>query len=106
MKCFGAITKWYKGLTQGEGTIPSLSDTQFFWITTVWLGLFPFVTYGVFWLGVAHWAEYLVFAALEIFVLAFKFAKYIHVGFRGAMFELHQESKEGANGKTQNQDEG
>lgn len=95
MKWLDNIKQWYKGLTQGEGEIPSLSDTQFFWITAVWLGLFPFVTYAVFWLAVAQWSEYLVFVGLEIFVLAFKFAKYINVGFKGATFELHQEKKEG-----------
>lgn len=105
MRCLQAIKAWYQGLTQGEAVIPSLSDTQFFWITLVWLSLFPFVTYAVFWLGIAQWSEYLVFASLEVFVLAFKFAKYINVGFRGATFELHQEKKEAIHGRTQDQNE-
>ena len=65
-------------IQEGE-YIYSLSDTQFFWITIVWLCLLPCVTYAVFYLGLGTWKEYLVFVALEIVVLAFKYAKYINV---------------------------
>ena len=91
------IKTWYKGLTQGVSKIPSLSDTQFFWITTVWLALFPFVTYAVFWLGIAGWKEYLVYIMLEVFVLAFKFAKYINVGYNGTKIELQKDEEDEKN---------
>ena len=87
------IKTWYKELTKGEAIYYSLSDTQFFWITYMWLMLLPFVTYSVFYLGKATWKEFLVFVMLEIFVLAFKFAKYIKVQHLGTTLELQQKEK-------------
>jgi len=85
------IKTWYNSLTASikEGQIEySLSDTQFFWITTVWLVLFPFVTHAVFWLDRASAGKYLVFVGLEIAVLSFKFAKYINVSHGGTTIKL------------------
>ena len=87
------IKKWYSDLTRGDEINYSLSDTQFFWITTVWLMLFPFVTYAVFYLDKASWQEYLVFIALELVVLAFKYAKYINVRHGATSVELSQKEK-------------
>ena len=87
------IKVWYRQLTASlqEGRLVySLSDTQFFWITIVWLCLLPCVTGAVFWLGMGTWKEYLVFAVLEIVVLAFKYAKYISVRHGSTSVELHQ----------------
>lgn len=98
-----SVQSWYKGLTQGEADFPSLSDTQFFWITTVWLILLPFVTYCIFYLGKASWIEFLVYTALEICVLAFKYAKYIKVSHNGSSAELvsKEEKGERSSGKDQ-----
>ena len=94
------IKEWYKQLTAGiqydkEGNVIdvvySLSDTQFFWITIVWLILLPCVTYAVFWLGLGTWKEYLVFVVLEIVVLAFKYAKYINVKHGSTSVEMTKE---------------
>ena len=92
------IKKWYNDLTRGEEITYSLSDTQFFWITTVWLMLFPFVTYAIFYLDKASWKEFLVFMSLELVVLAFKYAKYIKVGHGATNIELSQKEKEEKNG--------
>ena len=73
------IKRWYSDLTRGDAICYSLSDTQFFWITTVWLMLLPFVAYAIFYLAKATWKEFLVFVMLELVVLAFKYAKYINV---------------------------
>lgn len=86
--------KWYNDLTRGEAEIYSLSDTQFFWITTVWLALFPFVAYAIFYLAKATWKEFLVFVVLELVVLAFKYAKYINVKHGMTSVELTQQDKE------------
>lgn len=82
------IKLWYDQLTRGESIHYSLSDTQFFWITTIWLVLFPPVAYAIFYLAKATWKEFLVFVALELCVLAFKYAKYINVKHGSTSVEL------------------
>jgi len=87
------IKSWYNQLTKGEAVHYSLSDTQFFWITTIWLMLFPLVTYAIFYLAKASWKEYMVFVALELIVLAFKYAKYINVKHGSTSVELAKQEK-------------
>lgn len=87
------IKNWYNALTKGGDIYYSLSDTQFFWITLSWLFILPFVVYAVFFIGVAHWQEFLVFTMLEIMVLAFKYAKYIKVSHAGSSVELTQKEE-------------
>lgn len=88
------LNRLYNDLTKGEGAYYSLSDTQFFWITLLWLMLLPPVVYAVFFLAKATWRELAVYALLEIMVLAFKYAKYIKVKHAGAEIELTQKESE------------
>lgn len=85
-----SIKKWYAALTRGGDSFYSLSDTQFFWITALWLFLLPGVVYAVFFIAKATWKELLVYVALEIAVLAFKYAKYIRFKHAGTEVELTQ----------------
>lgn len=85
-----AIKQWYAALTRGGDKYYSLSDTQFFWITLFWILLLPFVAYAVFFIAKATWRELAVYVALEIAVLAFKYAKYIRVKHAGTEVELTQ----------------
>ena len=71
----------------------SLSDTQFFWITASWLLLFPAVMYGTFYIARATWKELAVYCLLEVAVLAFKYAKYIHIKHSGTELELTKEER-------------
>lgn len=87
------IKDWYIALTRGSEEFYSLSDTQFFWITVSWLVLFPFVAYAVFFIAKATWKELAVYVALEIAVLAFKYAKYIKVKHSGTEVELTKEER-------------
>lgn len=87
------IKSWYTALTKGGNKYYSLSDTQFFWITLSWLLLLPFVAYAVFFIAKATWKELTVYVALEIAVLAFKYAKYIKVSHGGSTVELTQEKE-------------
>lgn len=82
------IKIWYAALTRGGDKYYSLSDTQFFWITLFWVLLLPFVAYAVFFIAKATWRELAVYVALEIAVLAFKYAKYIKVSHNGSCVEL------------------
>lgn len=82
------IKDWYAALTRGGDKYYSLSDTQFFWITLVWLTLLPAAVYAVFFISKATWRELAVYAALEIAVLSFKYAKYIKVSHGGSAVEL------------------
>lgn len=84
------IKDWYVALTRGDDVYYSLSDTQFFWITVSWLLLLPGVIYATFFAGRGTWKELAVFVALEIAVLAFKFAKYIKVKHSGTEVELQK----------------
>ena len=84
------LKQWYAALTRGGDSFYSLSDTQFFWITALWLFLLPFVAYAVFFIAKATWKELAVYVALEIAVLAFKYAKYIRVKHAGTEVELTQ----------------
>lgn len=86
----GRIKSWYIALTRGSEEFYSLSDTQFFWITVSWLVLFPAVMYGTFFVGRGTWKEFAIYVALEIAVLAFKYAKYIRVKHAGTEVELTQ----------------
>lgn len=88
------IKDWYAALTRGGNSFYSLSDTQFFWITALWLFLLPGVVYAVFFITKATWKELLVYVALEIAVLAFKYAKYIRVVHAGTEVELTKEGKD------------
>lgn len=88
-----AIKQWYAALTRGGNSFYSLSDTQFFWITALWLFLLPGVVYAVFFIAKATWKELLVYVALEIAVLAFKYAKYIKVKYASTEVELTQEKE-------------
>ena len=87
------IKEWYTALTRGGDLYYSLSDTQFFWITVSWLLLLPGVVYATFYLAKATWKELLVYCALEITVLAFKYAKYIKVKHSGTEVELQKGDK-------------
>lgn len=87
------IKSWYTALTRGDNKYYSLSDTQFFWITVSWLFLLPGVVYAVFFIAKATWKELLVYVALEIAVLAFKYAKYIKVKYASTEVELTQEKE-------------
>lgn len=82
------IKIWYAALTRGGDKYYSLSDTQFFWITAIWLLLLPAAVYAVFFIAKATWKELAVYVALEIAVLAFKYAKYIKVSHNGSCVEL------------------
>ena len=82
------IKDWYAALTRGGNSFYSLSDTQFFWITAIWLLLLPAAVYAVFFIAKATWKELAVYVALEIAVLAFKYAKYIKVSHNGSCVEL------------------
>ena len=84
------LKQWYTALTRGGNKYYSLSDTQFFWITLFWVLLLPFVAYAVFFIAKATWRELAVYVALEIAVLAFKYAKYIRVKHAGTEVELTQ----------------
>ncbi len=84
------IKDWYAALTRGGNSFYSLSDTQFFWITALWLFLLPGVVYAVFFIAKATWKEFAIYVALEIAVLAFKYAKYIRVKHAGTEVELTQ----------------
>lgn len=84
------IKDWYAALTRGGDSFYSLSDTQFFWITALWLFLLPGVVYAVFYIAKATWKEFAIYVALEIAVLAFKYAKYIRVKHAGTEIELTQ----------------
>ncbi|MDY6148971.1 MAG: hypothetical protein SPI35_08155 [Porphyromonas sp.] len=84
------IKDWYIALTRGGDIYYSLSDTQFFWITLLWLMLLPPVVYAVFFLAKATWKEFAVYVLLEIMVLVFKFAKYIKVKHASTEVELTQ----------------
>nr|DAX98297.1 MAG TPA: hypothetical protein [Caudoviricetes sp.] len=84
------IKIWYIALTRGGEEFYSLSDTQFFWITLFWVLLLPFVAYAVFFIAKATWKELAVYVALEIAVLAFKYAKYIKVKYASTEVELTQ----------------
>lgn len=84
------LKQWYTALTRGGDKYYSLSDTQFFWITLVWLLLLPAAVYAVFFISKATWRELAVYAALEIAVLAFKYAKYIKVKYASTEVELTQ----------------
>nr|DAU18922.1 MAG TPA: hypothetical protein [Caudoviricetes sp.] len=84
------LKQWYTALTRGGDKYYSLSDTQFFWITLFWVLLLPFVAYAVFFIAKATWKELLVYVALEIAVLAFKYAKYIKVKYASTEVELTQ----------------
>lgn len=88
------IKGWYAALTQGGDKYYSLSDTQFFWITAIWLLLLPAVVYAVFFIAKVGWKELLVYCLLEIAVLAFKYAKYIRVAHAGTEVELTKEGKD------------
>ena len=88
------IKDWYIALTRGGDIYYSLSDTQFFWITLLWLILLPPVVYAVFFLAKATWKEFAVYVMLEIMVLMFKYAKYIKVKHAGAEIELTQKESE------------
>ena len=87
------IKIWYTALTRGGDKYYSLSDTQFFWITLFWVLLLPFVAYAVFFIAKATWRELAVYVALEIAVLAFKYAKYIKVSHGGSTVELEGSDK-------------
>lgn len=82
------IKIWYTALTRGGDKYYSLSDTQFFWITAIWLLLLPAAVYAVFFIAKSSWKELAVYVALEIAVLAFKYAKYIKVSHNGSCVEL------------------
>jgi len=84
------IKIWYTALTRGGDKYYSLSDTQFFWITAIWLLLLPAAVYAVFFIAKATWKELAVYVALEIAVLAFKYAKYIKVKYASTEVELTQ----------------
>lgn len=84
------IKIWYAALTRGGDKYYSLSDTQFFWITAIWLLLLPAAVYAVFFIAKATWRELAVYVALEIAVLTFKYAKYIRVKHAGTEVELTQ----------------
>lgn len=84
------VKGWYIALTRGGDLYYSLSDTQFFWITLMWLVLLPSVVYAVFFLAKATWKEFAVYVLLEVAVLIFKFAKYIRVKHAGTEVELTQ----------------
>lgn len=84
------IKIWYAALTRGGDKYYSLSDTQFFWITAIWLLLLPAAVYAVFFIAKATWKELAVYVALEIAVLAFKYAKYIKVKYASTEVELTQ----------------
>ena len=90
----GRIKSWYIALTRGGEEFYSLSDTQFFWITVSWLVLFPAVMYGTFYIAKATWKELAVYCLLEVAVLAFKYAKYIHIKHSGTEVELTKEGKD------------
>lgn len=90
MSVIKKIKQWYVSLTKGEELHYSLSDTQFFWITFMWLCLLPFVVYYTFPSGRGTWKELAIYVALEIAVLAFKYAKYIKVRHAGTEVELTQ----------------
>lgn len=85
------LKQWYAALTRGGDLYYSLSDTQFFWITVSWLVLFPAVMYGTFYIARATWKELAVYCLLEVAVLAFKYAKYIHIKHSGTEVELTKE---------------
>lgn len=87
------LKQWYAALTRGGNSFYSLSDTQFFWITALWLFLLPGVVYAVFFIAKATWKELAVYVALEIAVLAFKYAKYIKVKYASTEVELTQEKE-------------
>lgn len=87
------LKQWYAALTRGGDKYYSLSDTQFFWITLFWVLLLPFVAYAVFFIAKATWRELAVYVALEIAVLAFKYAKYIKVKYASTEVELTQEKE-------------
>ncbi len=82
------IKNWYNSLTKSGGRQYSLSDTQFFWITLVWLTLLPGVIYATFFIAKATWKELAVYVALEIAILSFKYAKYIKINHAGSSVEL------------------
>ena len=82
------IKIWYAALTRGGNSFYSLSDTQFFWITALWLFLLPGVVYAVFFIAKATWKEFAIYVALEIAVLSFKYAKYIKLSHCGSSVEL------------------
>ena len=84
------IKIWYAALTRGGDKYYSLSDTQFFWITLFWVLLLPAAVYAVFFIAKATWKELAVYVALEIAVLAFKYAKYIKVKYASTEVELTQ----------------
>lgn len=84
------IKIWYTALTRGGDKYYSLSDTQFFWITAIWLLLLPAAVYAVFFIAKSSWKELAVYVALEIAVLTFKYAKYIRVKHAGTEVELTQ----------------
>lgn len=87
------IKIWYTALTRGGDKYYSLSDTQFFWITALWLFLLPGVVYAVFFIAKATWKEFAIYVALEIAVLSFKYAKYIKVKYASTEVELTQEKE-------------
>ncbi len=87
------IKDWYAALTRGGNSFYSLSDTQFFWITALWLFLLPGVVYAVFFIAKATWKEFAIYVALEIAVLSFKYAKYIKVKYASTEVELTQEKE-------------
>ena len=87
------IKDWYIALTRGGEEFYSLSDTQFFWITISWLLLFPAVIYGTFYIALATWKELAVYCLLEVAVLAFKYAKYIHIKHASTEVELTKEER-------------
>lgn len=89
----GRIKSWYAALTRGGDSFYSLSDTQFFWITALWLFLLPGVVYAVFFIAKATWKEFAIYVALEIAVLSFKYAKYIKVKYASTEVELTQEKE-------------
>ena len=87
------IKIWYTALTRGGDKYYSLSDTQFFWITAIWLLLLPAAVYAVFFIAKSSWKELAVYVALEIAVLSFKYAKYIKVKYASTEVELTQEKE-------------
>lgn len=94
------LKQWYAALTRGGDLYYSLSDTQFFWITASWILLLPAVIYATFFIAKATWKELLVYCALEVAVLAFKYAKYIRFKHAGTEVELTQ-GKEEKNAETE-----
>lgn len=93
MRNIEKFKSWYIALTRGGEEFYSLSDTQFFWITVSWLLLFPAVIYGTFYIARATWKELAVYCLLEVAVLAFKYAKYIHIKHSGTELELTKEER-------------